>query len=265
MSLQFENIILEHEGPVAWIRLNRPDALNAFADNMRDELLHALMDAQQREDNRVVVITGVGRAFCAGGDVKRMVELKAEASDFGPVRANMESGASVVRLIYEMGRPVIAMVNGIAAGAGCNLALACDLRVAGESAKFVQSFVKVGLHPDWGGSYFLPRIVGSARALELLWTGRTVEAEEAASIGLVNRLLPQAQLEDATRRLAQQLADAPASVLRLCKLAVDQSGQFDLEGMLEFEMEGQAHCWAAPESGEGLRAFAEKRKPDFRR
>jgi 2-(1,2-epoxy-1,2-dihydrophenyl)acetyl-CoA isomerase len=264
MSLQFENIILEHEGPIAWIRLNRPEALNAFADNMRDELLQALLDAQQREDNRVVVITGSGRAFCAGGDVKRMVELKAQGSDFGPVRANMESGAAVVRLIHEMDRPVVAMVNGIAAGAGCNLALACDLRIASENAKFAQSFVKVGLHPDWGGSYFLPRIVGSARALELLWSGRTVEAEEALSMGLVNRLLPAARLEEATRVLAQQLADAPASVLRLCKLAVDQSGQFDLEGMLEFEMEGQAQCWAAPESGEGLRAFSEKRKADFR-
>jgi len=259
MALELQNVGVEHQDEVAWITLNRPEALNAFAGDMREELLQALMDAQSNEDIRVVVITGAGRAFCAGGDVKRMAEIREADGDFEPVRGAMETGRRVVQLLHELDRPVIAMVNGVAAGAGCNLALACDLRIASENARFAQSFVKVGLHPDWGGSYFLPRRIGLSKALEIWWSGRTVEAEEARDIGLLDRLVPHAQLRSSTAELAKQLAGAPRRVVALTKLAAYQSPQFDLDGMLEFELDAQAQCWAAPESKELLRAFAPKK------
>jgi len=260
MALQFENISVDIEGAIAWITLDRPESLNAFAGDMREELVQAFLDVQELNEVRAIVITGAGRAFCAGGDVKRMAEIREADGDFDPVRDNMEAGGRVVRLINESDRPVIAMVNGVAAGAGCNLAMACDIRIASENARFAQSFVNVGLHPDWGGSYFLPRRIGLAKSLDLWWTGRTVEAEEALEMGLVERLVPQLQLRERTAALAQQLASAPQKVVALTKLAAYQSLQFDLEGMLEFEVEAQAQCWATSESKERLRAFAKAKK-----
>jgi 2-(1,2-epoxy-1,2-dihydrophenyl)acetyl-CoA isomerase len=263
MAIQYEYIESSIEDGVAWVTLNRPDKFNAFAGDMRDELLHALMAIQEQDEARCIVIRGAGRAFCSGGDVASMVELKANGDDFEPIARNMEKGSQIVRLLHEYPRPVIAMVNGVAAGAGMNLALACDLRIGGENARFAASFINVGLHADWGGSYFLPRIVGLSRALELLWSGRTVEAEEAQSLGLLTELVPHAQLLERTKRLAQQMAAAPTTAVHLMKLAVYQSAQFDLDGMMEFELEAQHQCWASPDSAEGLKAFVEKRKPRF--
>ena len=263
MPLEYETIRYEIRSNVAWITLHRPEKLNAFAGEMRDELLQCLLSASEDDRVRCIVITGSGRAFCAGGDLDTMIEFKSEGRDFDAVQPFLEAGAKIVRLLYETGKPVIAMVNGVAAGAGCSLALACDLRVAGESARFAQSFVRVGLHPDWGGTWRLPRLVGPSRALELMWTGRIVEASEAVQIGLVNSVVADHELEAHVSQLATRLAAAPRAAVRLIKLAVYQSGNFDLDGMLDFEFEAQAACWQAADSGEGLRAFAERREPRF--
>jgi len=264
MALEMENIQLTVENKVGWITLDRPDQLNAFAGEMRDELLHALLHVQEDPAVRAVVITGAGHAFCAGGDVGRMVELKENGAGPEALQPFLDAGSQVVRLIHEMPKPVIAMVNGVAAGAGANLALACDLRIASDRASFAQSFVRVGLCPDWGGTYTLPRIVGQARALELMWTGRRVEAEEAVALGLALEMVPHDRLRPRVSELAARLAAAPTTTLHLVKLAMQTTLTQDLEGMFEFETEAQARCWDSPDSTEGLRAFAQKRPPTFR-
>jgi len=209
---------------------------------------------------KVAVITGAGRAFSSGGDVRHMIALKEENAGFEKLRPLMDAGRQVVSVLHQMPKPVLAMVNGVAAGAGCNLALACDIRIASDNASFTQSFIHVGLHPDWGGTYFLPRLVGTGRALEMMWTGRRVEAEEAEEIGLVQQVVPHPHLREHTARFARRLAKAPATSLRLIKLAIYNSHHYDLDGMLEFESEAQQQCWDSRESGDGLKAFADRRR-----
>ena len=263
MSLEFENILVDIADSIGWITLNRPEHLNAFAGDMREELLQALMAVQEDDDVRVVVITGAGRGFCSGGDIKHMVGLKAEKQGFDALRPLLDAGRRVVTLIHQMPKPVIAMVNGAAAGAGCNLSLACDIRIASDNSFFSQSFIHVGLHPDWGGTFFLPRLVGTGRALEMMWTGRRVEAEEAEEMGLVHQVVPHAHLKEHTIRFAQRLVKAPPHAVRLIKLAVYNTFHYDLDGMLEYEGEAQEQCWDSEDSTEGIRAFAERRPPIF--
>src|SRR5438552_43895 len=169
---------------ITTITLNRPEKLNAFAGTMREELLEALRAA----DGRVVVITGAGRAFCAGGDVELMAGLQRE-KNVAAFRKLLDAGGDVVMQIAAMPQPVIAAINGIAAGAGCNLALACDYRIASDQAKLGETFVRIGLHPDWGGTWLLPRLVGRSRAFELLASGRMIDAQEALAIGMVDRVV----------------------------------------------------------------------------
>ncbi len=263
MALEFENILYEVEEQVAWITLNRPAQFNAFADDMREELLQALLEAQGDETVGAIVITGAGKAFCSGGDVKHMAQLKEDQAGFDQLRPLLDQGRRVVTLLHQCPKPIIAMVNGVAAGAGFNLALACDLRVASENASFAESFIKVGLHPDWGGTWFLPRLVGTGRALEMMLSGRSVEAEEANEIGLVHQVIPASHLREHTERLARRMARAPHTAARLIKLAVYNSLEYDLDGMLDFETEAQQQCWNSPESGEGIQAFTQKRRPVF--
>src|SRR5690349_20431097 len=172
---------------VATITLNRPDKLNAFFGSMREDLLDALRACENDGDVRAVVITGAGRAFCAGGDVEYMSTLQ-QNNDLAGFRALLDAGQEIILQIASMSKPVIASINGVAAGAGCNLALACDYRIASEQAKLGESFIRIGLHPDWGGTWLLPRLVGRSRAFELLATGRMVEAEEALAIGMIDRI-----------------------------------------------------------------------------
>jgi 2-(1,2-epoxy-1,2-dihydrophenyl)acetyl-CoA isomerase len=265
MSLTFEHIRLEIERHVAWITLNRPEQFNAFAGDMREELLQSLLQVQEDDDVRVVVVTGAGRAFCAGGDIRHMVDLKNQGEGFDRLRPLLDAGRRVVSTVHQLPKPVIAMVNGAAAGAGCSLAIACDIRIASDNAFFSQSFIHVGLHPDWGGTFFLPRLVGLGRALELMWTGRRVEAEEAEEIGMVHQVVPHPHLEEHTARFAQRLVKAPPVAVRLIKLAVYNSYHYDLDGMLDFECEAQQQCWESRDSTEGIRAFAQRRPPTFDR
>jgi 2-(1,2-epoxy-1,2-dihydrophenyl)acetyl-CoA isomerase len=259
MAMQYETISIEKNDQIAWITLDRPQQMNAFAGEMRDELLQALLETQSDDELKVVVLTGAGKWFCAGGDIRQMVEMKEQRTGFEKLRPLLDAGRRIVTVMHEMPKPVIAMVNGPASGAGANLALACDLRIASDHASFTQSFVHVGLHPDWGGSFFLPRLVGTGRALELMWTGRRVEAEEAEEIGLVQQVVPHAHLREHTQRFARRLAKAPPHALRLIKMAIYSSGQFDLQSMLEIETEAQQQCWEAQESHEQMEAYANRR------
>ena len=242
---------------IATITLQRPDKLNAFTGTMREDLLDALRAAERDANARVVVITGAGRAFCAGGDVEFMSRLQ-EAEDVDAFRRLLDAGRDVVLQIASMTKPVIASVNGVAAGAGCNLALACDYRIASDAAKFSQSFVRIGLHPDWGGTWLLPRLVGRSRALELCATGRMVGASEALAIGMIDRVVAATELVAETDNLAQSFAAASPIAMSGIKRALAASERNDLRAQLELEAEHQIACFRSSESKEKIAAFVKR-------
>jgi 2-(1,2-epoxy-1,2-dihydrophenyl)acetyl-CoA isomerase len=256
----FEHIEAMTRDGVAWITLNRPEKLNAFAGHMRRDLGAALERAGQDGAVRCVVIRGAGRAFCAGADVSYMAELmrRDDAEEFARL---LGAGRRVIHAIRQMTKPVLASVNGAAYGAGMNLALACDLRICSESAAFSQSFVKVGLHPDWGGSYFLPRLVPENIACEMFFLGDAIGARRAYELGIVNRVVPEAELETETRTLAERLRDAPEQAVAAAKTAVYMSDESSLERMLQYETEAQLACFESREARERVRAFLERRRP----
>ncbi len=256
-------ILLAVADGVATLVLNRPEKLNAFADDMRERLIETLDAAAARPDVGALVITGAGRAFCAGGDVGHMTALKAAEAPFEELEPLLERGGDVVTRIAALPFPVIAAVNGTAAGAGLNLALACDVRIASEQATFGATFVRIGLHPDWGGSYFLPRRTGLAEALLLCWTGDVIDAAEALRVGLVERIAGHDRVLDEAQALARRLAAAPRASVRAVKRSLRASDQRTLAECLDAERDAQAACWASADVAEGLRAFVEKRAPVF--
>src|SRR5918998_4167556 len=197
----YDHIKVTQEEGIITVMLNRPEKLNAFAGHMRRDLAEALEHASSDAGVRCVVITGAGRAFCAGADVQFMSELM-ERNDVEEFRRLLGAGRRVLTTIRQMAKPVVASVNGPAYGAGFNLALACDIRIASETASFSQSFVKVGLHPDWGGTYFLPRVVPTNIACEMFFLGEAFTAEQARHYGIVNRVVPDAELAGETWKLA---------------------------------------------------------------
>ena len=254
----YENIELTYEAGIATITLNRPEKLNSFVGHMRRDLASALERAGGGYESRVVIITGAGRAFCAGADVGYMAELM-ERNDTDEFARLLGAGRRVLLAIRQMRKPVIAAINGAAYGAGFNLALACDLRVAAESASFSQSFVKVGLHPDWGGTYFLPRVVSSNIACEMFFLGDAISAERAGQLGIVNRVVPDAELMAETHRLAERLRDSPFKSIAAAKQAVYMSQESDLEQMLQYETEAQLECFQSEEARHRVRAFLAQR------
>ena len=258
----YEYIQVAEADGVATITLNRPDKLNAFIGHMRRDLAEALEHAGSDRNTRVVIITGAGRAFCAGGDIAFMAELmqRRDAEEFSRI---LGAGRRVILAIRQMTKPVIAAINGPASGAGCNLALACDLRIAANTATFSQSFAKVGLHPDWGGTYFLPRLVTPNKACELFFLGESIDAAEAARLGIVNQVVAPEELESATMELAQRLRAAPPIALAAAKHAVYISQTAELEEMLRYETEAQLRCFESDDGHEGVHAFLEKREPKF--
>ena len=256
--MSYENIIYEKQEGVATITLNRPKTLNAFTPKMNDEFQAALKDADQDPTIRCFLFTGSGRAFCAGQDLKsRTPEQR------GSLGASLrEKYNPIILRLRRTEKISVAAVNGVAAGAGCNLALACDLRVASEEAQFIQAFVRVGLAPDSGGSYILPRLVGFSKALELLLLGEPVIAQEALRIGLVAKVLPSAELLKAAREIAEKLASGPRSI-GLIKRAVNRGVHSDLESQLEYEAYLQEIAGKSADYDEGVRAFLEKRPPVY--
>ena len=260
--MSYEFILLSRENGVGTLTLNRPDKLNAFAGTMRQELADALDELEKDKAVRVIVITGAGRGFCAGADVAYMAELGAKRDSDG-LAALVEAGRRVVRTMRRSAKPVIGSINGVAAGGGANLALACDIRIASDKASLMQSFNRIGLHPDWGGTYFLPRLVGPAKALELFWTADAIDAAECLRLGLFNRVVPHDSLAAATKELAETLARKPALPLSLVKQAVYQSLDRELPDMLDYELEAQIRSFKSDDAREGIAAFVEKRPAQF--
>jgi 2-(1,2-epoxy-1,2-dihydrophenyl)acetyl-CoA isomerase len=258
--------LLEHtKDGVAVLTLNRPERLNAMSPPMLDAMLEALPRLAEDGEVGVVVLTGAGRGFCAGGDVKAM----AEGTEFGgstledkaqALRARME----VSRWLHEMPKPTIAMVRGAAAGAGLSLAMACDMRIAGDGARFGTAFARVGYSGDFGGSFFLTRLVGTAKARELYYTADLLDARQALDIGLVNRVVPDAQLEAETMALASRLAKGPRVAYRYMKRNLNAAESGTLTDLLDLEAWHHTRTGMTDDHREAARAFVDKREPVFR-
>lgn len=253
-------VLLEISGAVATLTLNRPGAMNSLNKDLVDDLLEALTTAEANPQVRVVVLTGAGKAFCAGGDLMYLSTLtnQIQAHQF------IAQAGKITATIMGLSKPVIAMVNGVAAGAGFNLAMACDLVVAAKSVKFAQSFAKVGLVPDCGGFYLLPRVVGMHKAKELMFTADLIDAETALRLGIVNVLTDEAELAGTVARLAERLANGAPIALSCIKKMVNRSDSLDLKNTLAFEEDMQAICMQTADYQEGVKAFKEKRPPVFR-
>ncbi len=260
----YKCLLYEEKNGIATLTLNRPERLNALGDTLREDLQDAVTHASEDSNVRVIVVTGAGKGFCAGGDVKAMNERREQGAE-RPLLEKVAPGRDrTVLALRDSPKPVIAAVNGAAAGAGMNLALACDIRLASTAAKFAQAFVKRGLHPDWGGTYFLPRVVGLAKAAELIWTGEIVDAEEALRLGIVSAVHPPEELMAAAHALAGKIAAGPPIAIRLAKRSIYHNLECDLRQALEFETFAQNICFETEDAREGIRAFVEKRRPTFR-
>ena len=258
----YETLLVDKRGAVATITLNRPEARNALDLVMRRELVAALDEIEADASARALIVTGAGGHFCAGGDVKSM-QASRDAATAADGRARVVALNRLVQRLVEFPRPVIAMVDGFAVGAGCNLALCCDLIVASDRARFGEVFAKIGLVPDGGGSWLLSRVVGLARAKELIFTAEIIDAAEAARIGLVNRVVPAAELSAVTLALAERIAQGPPKALAMAKHMVNRAAASDLAGALDLEAFSQGIASTSPEHREGLAAFFEKRAPKF--
>ena len=251
---------------VTTITLNRPDSFNALNETLTDEVCLALEEA--RTDDRIgaVVVTGAGHAFCSGQDLKSIQDQGSGGNIGDFVRSHLRLHFNrMILAIRQLPKPVVGSINGVAAGAGMSLALACDLRVGSDRSSFMQAFARVGLVPDSGSTYLLPALVGSSRALDLAWTARRVGADEALSIGLLNRKVPEADLATEAQQLAASLARGPALATALAKEAIYGAAERGLSAALELEADLQAECIVTADFQEGVTAFLEKREPGFGR
>ena len=259
--MSYENITLESSQSLATITLNRPEKLNAFVASMREEILAALCECEAGEI-RAVIITGAGNGFCAGADVRFLAEVR-KNNDRESLDRVLTAARRVVQKIRALPKPVIAAVNGPVAGGGINLALACDVRIASQRATFGETFIRLGLHPDWGGTYFLPRLAGPSTACEMMMSGDVIDAHEALRLGLVNRVAPHDDLIEESRRMAQRFTRNSPRILAMIKQAIYAGAVSDFETMLFHETSNQKKAFELEESAEGLRAFLEKREPRF--
>jgi 2-(1,2-epoxy-1,2-dihydrophenyl)acetyl-CoA isomerase len=252
-----EKILFHKQDGIARITLNMPEKRNALPLDVRLTLLEMLKQARDDDDIRTVVLTGSGKAFCAGGDISTMEGVTSVAW-----RKRLKKGQLLVRTMYEMEKPIIAAVNGVAAGAGVSLALASDFIIASEKAKFILSFIKIGITPDWGQTYFLPLRIGVIRAKELMMTGDPIDAAEAERIGMINRVVPQENFEQEVSALAKRLAQGPSQAYAMIKLSLNRF-PMSLESALELESAMVGVCNTSQDADEGRRAFLEKRQPVF--
>lgn len=255
------DLLYEVKDRIATITLNRPDKLNAFTGPMIDDWVRALTTAQADEAVNVVIVTGSGRAFCTGGDVGRM-----GAEEPTPLENKNQLWEHIHRVpktLEAMDKPVIAMVNGLAVGAGMGMCVMCDVRVASDEARFSTGYVRVGLVPGDGDTYFLPRLTGTAKALELLWTADFIDAAEALRVGIVQRVVPAAELRDRTWAFAEQIAAGPQIPIRMIKRLVYQSMRLDLRTHLDLVSSHMAVVRKTEDHAEGVAAFKEKRPARF--
>ncbi len=259
--MDYKHLLYEIENGVLTITMNRPDSYNAFNNDMSFEMIDALKKAKKDEAVRVVVLTGAGKAFCSGQDLK-------DAQKAGPGRSLGESVRTrynpMIKALRAIPKPVICRLNGVAAGAGCSLAIACDMIIASEKASLIEVFVNVGLVLDSGSSYFLPRLVGSQKAFELATTAQKVSAAQAMEWGMVNEVVTPEELDEAVKKRTDYYAKAPTQAIGFIKKMLHQSFESDLNHMLQLEEDYQEISGNSADYQEGVAAFVEKRKPEFK-
>lgn len=262
----FEDLLVEKKNESLWITLNRPEASNAYSTGMVQALVEVLKHADKDNQIRVIVITGAGKNFCAGGDIKAMKGKSGMfAGESNELRESYQAGIQQIPLtISQLKTPLIAMVNGAAIGAGCDLAAMCDLRVASTEASFAETFAKVGLVPGDGGAYFLTRLIGHGKAMEIFLTCKTILAEEALKIGLVNQVVLPNELKVKTEHLVEQLASLPPIALQMTKKSVNHAYQSDLFSHLELMAAYQGITQRSSDHFRALEGMMEKKKPTFK-
>lgn len=260
--MDFQKIIYKKDAAIATLQLNRPRALNALDESTIEEVREAFVRATVDPEVKVFLLTGSGRAFCFGADVSLLQKSRDREGMVSPDLL-LSKAQEMVRILFEMPKPTIAVLNGFASGLGLDLALACDLRIASERVKLSEAFVSMGLIPDGGGTFLLPRLVGLAKAAELIFTGAPLTASDAERIGLVNQVVPFSELEKAAQELASKLAKGPALAMSLAKLALKKNLRGDFREALKVEAEFQKQCFASPDHKEAVRSFLERRKPVF--
>jgi 2-(1,2-epoxy-1,2-dihydrophenyl)acetyl-CoA isomerase len=262
MRTDFRYLLVQQDGGVLTLTMNRPEVYNAFNETMLDELGEAVEAAAQDDRVRCIVLTGAGKAFGSGQDVRVFATAHVEGA---PTRTSvgLEKYHRIINAIRTMPKPVIAAVRGVAAGASCNVALACDMRIAADDARFIEAFARIGLVPDAGGGFFLSRLVGFAKALELAMLAEEVSGPEAERIGLVNKCVPVAEFEAATKAFAQKLANGPTLAYGLIKELMNKSLESDLATSLRLEGELQDKAFRTEDHREGVAAFLQKRRPNY--
>jgi 2-(1,2-epoxy-1,2-dihydrophenyl)acetyl-CoA isomerase len=258
-----ETLIVEERDHITKITLNRPNALNAISDKMGEELLATLKESEKNEAVRCLVITGAGRAFSAGEDVSGLKERYGSGEHPSLGDHLRKKYHPIINRLRNIEKPIIARLNGIAAGSGASIALACDIRIASEEAGLKQAFIGMGLVPDSGSSYFLTRMIGPGRALELIMTGRTIPAKEAEQLGLIHHVVPHAELDKHTDELANRLATGPTKALGLSKRMVNRVVSLDLSDAMEYEALNQDIVGRTSDHLEAVKSFLEKRPPKF--
>lgn len=262
--MEQQDVIYTKENGIATITLNRPDKMNALIPGIADGLYRSVEDAAGDDEVRVIVITGTGRAFCSGADVSSMAERASAAPASQPPPPPRPQRPHLTLMFQSCDKPVIAALNGMAIGFGLDLALACDIRIASDSATFSEAYIRRGMLPAGGGTYFLPRLVGLDRACLLAWTGDMIDAREAERIGLVTMVVPHDELAGATRDLAEKLAKGPALAIRKTKRAIYDGLGMDLKTHLDYTMAVRRELLKSEDHREGTTSFVEKRAPYFK-
>ncbi|MBZ0178069.1 MAG: enoyl-CoA hydratase/isomerase family protein [Melioribacteraceae bacterium] len=257
-----KHLIIDKLNNTLIVKLNRPEVFNSFNKEMGEEFLQTLLNSSENNEIRAILITGTGKAFSAGQDLSEVIPDDNTMADLGEILETRYN--KIIKLIRNIEKPVIAAVNGVAAGAGANIALSCDIVVASSKASFVQAFSKIGLVPDSGGTFFLPRIIGLQKASALIMLGENINAEEAERIGMIYKVFPENEFEKMSLELADRLAQMPTKGLGFTKKLLNQSFNNSLEDQLEIEKEYQIKAGKTYDYAEGVKAFKEKRKPVFK-
>lgn len=259
--MDYKSLIYNVEDKICKITLNIPERMNAMSTDMLNEIPEAVNTASQDENVNVIVITGNGKGFCVGADLNGPIF---DETSTHKLRDIIWQAAEIALVIHESPKPVIASVNGVAAGGGCNLALCCDMIVASEEARFVEGYPNIGMHCDAGGSYFVPRLIGYAKACEFLMTRQFISAREAERIGLINHAVPHDQLESETNKLARAIADGPPMAIRMLKSSINRQLNMTAYDALVNEADMHTFTIISEDAEEGMNAFLEKRKPVFK-
>jgi len=262
--MSFETILLEKKEGIGVLTLNRPERMNAFNEKMEAEFVQAIQEVSQDDEIRVLVVTGAGKAFCAGADVGRMSGEEKKPKGAEEFRRGFRNIQGIILGLQRLEKPTIAMVNGSAVGGGFDLACACDLRTGSEHARFMVAFTRIGLFPGWGGTWLYARIIGIPKAAEMLFTGDFLEAKEAERLGLLNRLVPAAELEKETMSLARRIANGPPIAIRLAKMQLYKGLEMDLETAMQVAAACETITLTSEDHKEGVAAFREKRPPQYK-